>query len=58
MQKQNSMEFICITETAATTQKLIRTWVSSGYTITLVAQSSAHIPGEGLVITTSLWRTR
>lgn len=52
------MEFICVTETAATTQKLIRTWVSSGYTVTIVAQSSAHIPNEGLVITTSLWRTK
>ena len=52
------MEFICITETAATTQKLIRTWVSSGYTVTIVAQSSAHIPDEGLVIKTSLWRTK
>ncbi len=58
MQRHNNMEFICITETAATTQKLIRTWVSSGYTVTIVAQSSAHIPNEGLVITTSLWRQK
>lgn len=52
------MKFICITETAATTQKLIQTWVSSGYTVTIVAQSSAYTPNEGLVITTSLWRTK
>ena len=52
------MEFTCITEDTATTQKLIRTWVSSGYTITIVAQSSAYIPDEGLVITTSLWRQK
>ena len=55
------MEFICITETAATTQKLIRTWVSSGYTITIFAQSSAYIPGyvdDLILVTTSLWRTK
>ena len=52
------MEFICITESTETTQKLIRTWVSSGYTVTIVAQSSAYVPNEGLVITTSLWRNK
>lgn len=52
------MEFICISESPETTQKLIRTWISSGYTITIVAQSSVYIPDEGLVITTSLWRQK
>jgi len=51
-------EFVCITEDTATTQKLIRTWVSSGYIVELIAQSSIYWPGTGVVITTSLWRTK
>ena len=44
-------------EDAATTQKLIRTWVSTGYTIDIVAQNtSASNINKGSQIITSLWR--
>ena len=50
-------EFICIAEPPNVTQKLIRTWVSSGYDIKIVAQSSIY-NSTGLVVITSLWRTK
>ena len=50
-------EFICMEEDAATTQKLIRTWVSTGYTIDIIAQN-VSIPkhDQTSYVVTSLWR--
>ena len=45
-------------ETVAQTQKVIRQWLSTGYTIEFVAQSSTYIAGEGLVVVTSLFRIK
>ena len=50
-------EFICMAETPTDTQKKIRQWMSTGYEVELLAQSSNYIPGEGLVVVTSLIRT-
>ena len=51
-------EFICMAESPAQTQKVIRQWLSTGYTIEFVAQSSTYIAGEGLVVVTSLFRIK
>jgi len=51
-------EFVCMEETIHDTQKKIRTWVSSGYTIELTAQHLVPIEdtnGTRFLIT-SLWR--
>lgn len=50
-------EFICMAETPPDTQKKIRQWMSTGYNIEILAQSSNYIQGEGLIIVTSLIRT-
>lgn len=50
-------EFICMAETPTDTQKKIRQWMSTGYNIEILAQSSNYIQGEGLIIVTSLTRT-
>jgi hypothetical protein len=50
-------EFICMAETPADTQKKIRQWMSTGYEVELLAQSSHYVPGEGLIVVTSLIRT-
>ena len=54
-------EYICMEETPANTQKLIRTWVSTGYTIEIVYQQ-AHIANQSsnatTIVLTSLWRTK
>ena len=48
-------------ETPAETQKLIRTWVSTGYAIEIVYQQ-AHIANQSsnatTIVLTSLWRTK
>ena len=51
-------EFICMDETPDQTQKVIRQWLSTGYTIEFISQSSTYIAGEGLVVVTSLFRTK
>ena len=51
-------EFICMSETVAQTQKAIRQWLSTGYTIDLISQSSTHVAGEGIIVVTSLFRTK
>lgn len=51
-------EFICMDETPDQTQKVIKQWLSTGYTIEFVSQSSTYIAGEGLVVVTSLFRTK
>lgn len=50
-------EFICMAETPTDTQKKIRQWMSTGYEVELLAQSSHYVPGEGLIVVTSLIRT-
>ena len=49
-------EYICMEETPAETQKLIRTWVSTGYTIEIVFQAITNSTTTKVV--TSLWRTK
>ena len=44
-------------ESPADTQKKIRQWMSTGYNIEILAQSSNYIQGERLIIVTSLART-
>ena len=52
-------EYVCMEETPAETQKLIRTWVSTGYTIDIVFQGlSLNNPTSVTKIVTSLWRTK
>lgn len=52
-------EFICMEETAAQTQKVIRQWLSTGYTIEFVFQSSSCIDELGnIVVVTSLYRIK
>ena len=54
-------EYVCMEETPANTQKFIRTWVSTGYTIEIVYQQ-AHIANQSsnatTIVLTSLWRTK
>ena len=54
-------EYVCMEETPAETQKLIRTWVSTGYAIEIVYQQ-AHIANQSTnattIVLTSLWRTQ
>ena len=51
-------EFICMAETPEDTQKKIKQWLSTGYTIEFVAQSST-IDGLGnTTVVTSLYRTK
>ena len=54
-------EYVCMEETPAETQKLIRTWTSTGYTIEIVYQQ-AHIANQSAnattIVLTSLWRTK
>lgn len=54
-------EYVCMEETPAETQKLIRTWVSTGYLIEIVYQQ-AHIANQSsnatTIVLTSLWRTK
>lgn len=45
-------------ETPDQTQKVIRQWLSTGYTIEFISQSSTYIAGEGLVVVTSLFRIK
>lgn len=56
----NQGEFICMKETVGNTQKLIRTWVSSGYSINIVAQSIFRQPeiSDHTIVVTSLWRIK
>lgn len=56
----NQGEFICMEETVGNTQKLIRTWVSSGYSINIVAQSIFRQPeiSDHTIVITSLWRIK
>ena len=54
-------EYVCMEETPANTQKLIKTWVATGYTIKIVYQQ-AHIANQSsnatTIVLTSLWRTK
>ena len=52
-------EFICMSETVVQTQKVIRQWLSTGYKIEFVAQSSSCIDELGnIVVVTSLYRIK
>lgn len=52
-------EFICMAETPADTQKKIRQWMSTGYQIEFISQSSCCIDELGnIVVTTSLFRVK
>ena len=51
-------EFICMADTQTQTQKVIRQWLSTGYQIEFISQSSAYVAGEGLIIVTSLYRIK
>ena len=51
-------EFICMAESPAQTQKVLRQWLSTGYTIDFISQSSTYIAGEGIIVVTSLFRTK
>jgi len=56
-------EFICMEEDVITTQKKIKTWISTGYQIEIISQSSFGVfdnPQFGhfdrSIVVTSLWR--
>ena len=56
-------EFICMEETVSDTQKKIRTWVSTGYQIEIISQSSFGVfdisqfgKHDKTIVVTSLWR--
>lgn len=52
-------EFICMAETPTDTQKKIRQWLSTGYQIEFISQSSCYIDNLGnIVVTTSLFRVK
>ena len=52
-------EFICMEKTAIDTQKKIRQWLSTGYTIEFLAQSSSCIDEPGnITVVTSLYRIK
>ena len=51
-------EFICMAESPAQTQKVIRQWLSTGYTIEFVAQSSCIDELGKIVVVTSLYRVK
>ena len=52
-------EFICMDETPDQTQKVIKQWLSTGYTIEFVSQSSSCIDELGhIIVVTSLFRTK
>lgn len=44
-------------ETPADTQKLIRTWVSTGYTVDIIFQAVSNSVTTTKIVT-SLWRTK
>ena len=50
-------EYVCMEETPAVTQKLIRTWVSTGYTVDIIHQQ-ALLRNESIIMITSLWRIK
>ena len=53
-------EFICMEETAAQTQKVIRQWLSTGYTIEFVSQTACYTEFDSgsIRVVTSLFRTK
>lgn len=50
-------EFICMAETPTDTQKKIRQWLSTGYSIDILAQSSTTDGLGNTTVVTSLIRT-
>ena len=50
-------EYVCMEETPEETQKLIRTWVSTGYLIEVMYQQ-ALLKDNSVVVFTSVWRTK
>lgn len=50
-------EFICMAETPPDTQKKIRQWLSTGYSIDILAQSSTTDGLGNTTVVTSLTRT-
>jgi len=53
----NKPEFICINETPEQTQKVIRQWISTGYTIDILQQSCCN-NGYNVMVITSLTRIK
>ena len=51
-------EFICMSETVTQTQKVIRQWLSTGYTIEFLAQSSTTDGLGNTTVVTSLFRIK
>lgn len=52
-------EFICMAESPEDTQKKIRQWLSTGYQIEFISQSSCAIDEGGKIfVTTSLFRVK
>lgn len=53
-------EFICMEETTAQTQKVIRQWLSTGYTIEFVSQTACYTEFDSgsIRVVTSLFRTK
>ena len=51
-------EFVCMQETAIDTQKKIRQWLSTGYTIEFLAQSSTTDGLGNTTVVTSLFRIK
>ena len=51
-------EFICMSETVTQTQKVIRQWLSTGYTIEFLAQSSTTDGLGNTTVVTSLYRIK
>ena len=51
-------EFCVLEDTPIDTQKKIRTWVTSGYEIEIVAQSVSFTNDVSTLIVTSLWRIK
>lgn len=53
-------EFICMDETAAQTQKVIRQWISTGYTIEFISQTACYTEFDSgsIRVVTSLFRIK
>jgi len=55
---KQTQEFLVLQTTAIETQKKIKTWISTDYTIDIIAQSSVVTPKGEVIVITSLWRSK
>ena len=51
-------EFVCTPDNTTAVQKLIRTWVSTGYTIEIIVQYTVFTHKSEVLVTTSLRRIK